>query len=79
MAFQRYYEGIHNIKKRKYIMTRIKQLMSSGKPFGKIILHLHCINQDKKIRWHLRGIIHELKTICLGIFGKKQSNPLYYN
>jgi len=31
-------------------------LVSSGKPCGMIILHLYCINQDKKIRWHLMGI-----------------------
>jgi hypothetical protein len=48
-------------------MTTQRQERLSGYSGGRIILHILCIKRDKRIKWHISGIIREIKDICLTI------------
>ena len=42
-------------------MSAKHQMELAEKPFGRIMLHLICLNSDFRFIWHLSGIIRELR------------------
>jgi hypothetical protein len=44
-------------------MTLEKQIALAGSRIGRIQLHLFALKQDKKIKWHVAGIIREIKGV----------------
>jgi hypothetical protein len=44
-------------------MSQSTQITLSQTPEGRIILHLYSLLRDKKLRWHMKGIVRDLTCI----------------
>jgi len=44
-------------------MSPENQLRLTKSRTGRIILHLLTVSRDHKMRWHLRGMMHEIKEV----------------
>jgi len=55
-------------------MTTFQQMQMklAGRRTGRMALHLVCLCRDRKLRWHARGMVREIKDIVAALRGRLQ-------